>query len=375
MAQASSHGENFHLDRRVNALQGFINDQFFSMIHFCLSLPFGGDALMEQMLRELAALHSKNSLFSPAFLASYTPPAKDISPQKALEYVIAIHIEERIMKKDWFRIEDTGSGKDDFTVYYDRDNCFYFKHCGTLVCEGLQCACVRRFFYEGIIRELTGESYRSVLITPELKDSFCAFRFEKTHDPLDQAQKVREEMAHTVEENLRLQEAVRVRTEELEKQRARLVSELSQRKRTEEELRQAKEKAEEASRLKSEFLSNISHELRTPLTSIIGFPTVIRQTLEKHPHMTQEDVEKARSCTRILSAQGAKLLSLIDDLIDLSQIEANRMELKDTPILAHTLLILPLSKPSNPPPGRRMCSLWTIARSRKILSSWRTPNA
>jgi len=88
------------------------------------------------------------------------------------------------------------------------------------------------------------------------------------------------------------------------------------------ELQEAKNAAEAASRTKSSFLANMSHELRTPLNSIIGFSEV----LVDGTFGTLND-KQARYQQHILTA-GRHLLSLISDLLDLSKIEAGKMELE-----------------------------------------------
>jgi PAS domain S-box-containing protein len=98
-------------------------------------------------------------------------------------------------------------------------------------------------------------------------------------------------------------------------------------KRTEKELRLAKDVAEEASRQKSEFLARISHELRTPLNAIIGFSEVMR--LGQFGDIKND---KYRGYINDIHASGGYLLSLINDLLDLSKIEAGKMELNFTAV-------------------------------------------
>ena len=87
------------------------------------------------------------------------------------------------------------------------------------------------------------------------------------------------------------------------------------------ELERKSEELEAASQHKSEFLANMSHELRTPLNAIIGFSDVL---LER---MFGEINEKQTEYLRDILSSGTHLLSLINDILDLSKIEAGRMEL------------------------------------------------
>jgi len=96
---------------------------------------------------------------------------------------------------------------------------------------------------------------------------------------------------------------------------------ISERKRAEEELRVAKEAAEAASRAKSEFLATMSHELRTPLNSIIGFSQLLQK--QSFGPLTERQAEYVG----FILQSGRHLLSLINDVLDLSKVEADRMEI------------------------------------------------
>jgi signal transduction histidine kinase/ActR/RegA family two-component response regulator len=107
---------------------------------------------------------------------------------------------------------------------------------------------------------------------------------------------------------------LKTRTQELEE-------EIFHRKQTQEELLNAKHAAEEANRAKSTFLANMSHELRTPLNAIIGYS----EMLEEETRDTGK-VENIQDLKKIQTA-GKHLLALINDVLDLSKIEAGKMGL------------------------------------------------
>jgi len=100
-----------------------------------------------------------------------------------------------------------------------------------------------------------------------------------------------------------------------------IVSDITMLKERETALHAAKDQAETANRSKSEFLANMSHELRTPLNAIIGFSEVIRDAM-----MGPLDI-RYKDYANDIHTSGRHLLNLINDVLDLSKIEAGRLEL------------------------------------------------
>jgi two-component system sensor histidine kinase/response regulator len=101
---------------------------------------------------------------------------------------------------------------------------------------------------------------------------------------------------------------------------------ITDRKRAEEAMREAKESAEEASRAKSQFLASMSHELRTPLNSVIGFANILLKN--KAGNLAASELN---FLDRIL-ANGKHLLGLINEILDLSKIEARKVEVQRIPL-------------------------------------------
>lgn len=117
---------------------------------------------------------------------------------------------------------------------------------------------------------------------------------------------------------------------ELYRQRKLLETEIENRKKIESELREAKTKAEESDRLKSAFLANMSHEIRTPLTTIVGMGSLLA-TREYPP-------EKKKEMADFIEKSSSGLITIINDILDLSKIEAGVVRVNHEPVNINNLL-------------------------------------
>ena len=105
---------------------------------------------------------------------------------------------------------------------------------------------------------------------------------------------------------------------------------ITQRKIAEQDLIKAKEKAEESDRLKSAFLSNMSHEIRTPMNGILGFTSLL-----KEPQLSGDNKEKY---INIIEKSGQRMLNTINDIVDISKIEAGQVEVSKKELSINKIL-------------------------------------
>lgn len=137
---------------------------------------------------------------------------------------------------------------------------------------------------------------------------------------------LQQQMAHTNEEltvlNEHLDEIVQERTQQI-------AAALEEQTVLASELEHAKVEAESANRLKSEFLANMSHEIRTPLNAVIGFSELLENKIENPKH---------RGYLEAIKNGGKTLLLLINDILDLSKIEAGHMKMEYHPVTMESFI-------------------------------------
>ena len=127
-----------------------------------------------------------------------------------------------------------------------------------------------------------------------------------------------------------LEQRIVERTAQLSQMNQELEQEISFRRETEKQLVCAKEAAEAANQTKSDFLANMSHEIRTPMTAILGFVDLLADSETSR----QESEEYIKTIRR----NGNHLISVINDILDLSKIEAGKMEIKRTSCSVMTII-------------------------------------
>ncbi|NPA93930.1 MAG: response regulator [Thermodesulfobacteria bacterium] len=159
-----------------------------------------------------------------------------------------------------------------------------------------------------------GSAWEVILLSMALSDRLSLLQKEKDRIQAEYTRKLEEANLRLEEFAKTLEEKVRQRTLELEKSNALLMQQA-------EEMRLAEERAERASKAKSDFLANMSHEIRTPLNAITGITALA---------LEMDLPDKLRDYLNIIKASAHSLLNLVNDILDLSKIEAGKMELEET---------------------------------------------
>ncbi|MCX6267163.1 MAG: ATP-binding protein [Bacteroidetes bacterium] len=134
---------------------------------------------------------------------------------------------------------------------------------------------------------------------------------------------------HKIQEFL---EKLESQNQELESQTAELASQAAELREQNAELEMQKKQLDEANRLKTNFLSNMSHELRTPLNSVIALSGVLNRRLAK------KIPDEEYSYLEVIERNGKNLLEIINDILDISRIEAGREEIEITKFDANALI-------------------------------------
>ncbi len=159
-----------------------------------------------------------------------------------------------------------------------------------------------------LTRTVAGEDrWLEILVTPVFSDDGAVF--VGTVEDITEKKRAHDELKKTADD-------LRISKEQLEKNSQRLQEVVEQ-------LEVAKEKAEQSARSKSEFLANMSHEIRTPMTAILGYTDILLGDVAENPMF--------KDSLNTIKRNGEHLLQIINDILDISKIEAGKMQVEIIP--------------------------------------------
>lgn len=172
---------------------------------------------------------------------------------------------------------------------------------------------------EQMVKKRTGQLEEANAVLEEKQEEIYI-----QNEELQMQKETLQETNRTLEEQ---QQEILIQNEELEQYRNKLENLVQERT---SELEKAMEKAKESERLKSSFLANMSHEIRTPMNAIVGFSSLLGNS-----ELSKNEVQ---SFTTHIKKNSEALLVLIDDILDLSKIQANQLNLYPKPVKVVELL-------------------------------------
>jgi len=173
----------------------------------------------------------------------------------------------------------------------------------------------------GAARRISESDDYSIRVQTDARDEI-GLLYSSFNRMIEQVQVSRDELERGQDD---LERRVDDRTHQLQ-------DEIEHRERVQQELLRSKEAAEAASRAKSSFLANMSHEIRTPLNAILGFTDLLRRGVDRG------DEAERRDFLETVHHSGEHLLTLINDILDLSKIEAGQMEYEHIRFSPHQII-------------------------------------
>lgn len=191
---------------------------------------------------------------------------------------------------------------------------------------------------EMLVKRKNGDLYwQGLSISPILNNQGKASHYIAISQDITERKRIEDELYDL---NITLEKSVEERTSELSITNEFLMQEILKRKQKEQEIQHAREEAEKANKTKTEFISRMSHELRTPLNSILGFAQLLEMG-ELNPGQ--------RKGVRHILTSGKHLLKLINEVLDISKIEAGKFTLTSEIVKLKTVideaidLVMPLT--------------------------------